>query len=354
MLHAVIPSRPQASRHRATSGAARDRTIGPAGGQTMPESEPCGGRCVCPRLLVCSARGAGRRDAAAGRGLRTGSRHLRGLPRQRRRSSVGSGTEGGSGLLAWGRAAARLADGARAVPAGARERDSGRPACRGLAGNGPAHISGRACGSASLPAVVAQKPILTCSRWRKLSSPECPKPCLDDLGGAIRIRTPGPPAHCWQWLTRPVRGSVPGVSPPAEVSMSRVKRNHQADMAANGGWDRAPGGGSGEAGYGSSATGCQERRGSCAAPRAQNARLGGAASRARGAGPARQRRTQGLGPCCPRPRGGSSRRSHGAGPGASWPASRCSRLPPARQRLLSATAGSRRSRPRRPGRARAS
>jgi hypothetical protein len=94
MLHAVIPSQPQASRHRATSGAARDRTIGPAGRQTMPESEPFGGRCACARLLVCSAGGAARSDTAGVRGLRTGSRHLRGLPRQRRRSSVGSGTEG--------------------------------------------------------------------------------------------------------------------------------------------------------------------------------------------------------------------------------------------------------------------
>jgi hypothetical protein len=40
-----------------------------------------------------------------------------------------------------------------AVPAGVQERDGGRPACRGRAGNGPAHLSGRACGSASLPAV---------------------------------------------------------------------------------------------------------------------------------------------------------------------------------------------------------
>jgi hypothetical protein len=108
--------------------------------------------------------------------------------------------------------------------------------------------------------------------------------------------TPGPPAHCWQWLTRPARGGVPSVSTPAEVSMSRVKRNRPADMAANGAWDSAAGGGSGEAGCGSSAAACQERRSSWAAPRARNARLGGAAGRAHGPGPARQRRTQGLGP----------------------------------------------------------
>jgi hypothetical protein len=59
---------------------------------------------------------------------------------------------------------------------------------------------------------------------------------------------------------------------------------------------RAPGGGSGEAGYGSSAAACQERRSSHAAPRAQNARLGGPTGRAHTPGPARQRRSQGLGP----------------------------------------------------------
>ena len=46
-------------------------------------------------------------------------------------------------------------------------------------------------------------------------------------------------------------------------------------------------------------------------------------------------------PYCPRPHGGWSLQSRSAGAGASWPASRCLRPPPARQQRLSAAARSR-------------
>src|SRR5579859_370145 len=115
---------------------------------------------------------------------------------------------------------------------------------------------------------------------------------LNDVGGAFRIRTPGPPAQLRAMVDAAREGKCAegkhtcgGLDVPHEEKPSGRYRGERR-MGP-----RAPGCGSGEAGYGSSAAGCQERRSYCAAPRAQDARLGGAAGRADGPGPARHRRT---------------------------------------------------------------
>jgi hypothetical protein len=61
----------------------------------------------------------------------------------------------------------------------------------------------------------------------------------DPLGASRRETEQRTSADCWQWLTRPPGGSVANGSTPAEVSMSRMKRNKQAETAANGARDRA-------------------------------------------------------------------------------------------------------------------
>ncbi len=62
---------------------------------------------------------------------------------------------------------------------------------------------------------------------------------LNDLGGATRIRTIRPLATAPEWLTWPATGSVSGGSTPAEVSMSRTRRNHEPGTKASSPRDRA-------------------------------------------------------------------------------------------------------------------